>query len=79
MVTPCVRAAVFDPYALPFHAVPDHFFAIHADGAGIHGAEGDPLFLKGLHAPEVQIDKGGDAFLPAEKVSGKVVVGRIQK
>lgn len=62
-VTPCVRAAVFDPHALPFHAVADHFFSVHADGAGIHGAEGDALFLKGFHALEVQIDERGDFLL----------------
>lgn len=78
-IPPCVRAAVFDPHALPFHAVADHFFPVHADGAGIHGAEGDTLLLKGFHALEVQIDEWGDFFLLAVKVSSKVVMGRVQQ
>ena len=76
-VGPCVRAAVFDPHPLFFNAIPDHFFAIHADGAGIHGAEGDALFLKRFHAFEVQVDERGDAVLLAKKISGEVVERQI--
>ena len=78
-VGPCVRAAVLDPHTFFFGAVPNHFFAVHADGAGIHGTESDALFLECLHALEVQIDERSDAVLPAEKVSGEVVVGGVQE
>ena len=78
-VGPCVRAAVFDPHPLFFSAVPDHFFAVHADGTGIHGAEGDAMLLKCFHAFEIQVDERGDAVLPAEKISREVVVGGVQE
>lgn len=78
-VGPCVRAAVFDPHPFSLNAIPYHLFTVHADGPGVHGTEGDALFLKSLCPFEVEIDERGDAILPAEEVSGEVVVSRIQE